>query len=147
MSGSLEVQRLARMWIEKAEEDLHVAQRLLDPPEVCPFSTVCFHAQQSVEKYIKAILVARSIPFPKAHDIGELLHLLPASVSVPLSVEEQELLTFYATTGRYRRYGQRSSQPHRYQAAVRTKTCGHSRRLHEQGSWAFASPGSDTSRS
>ena len=101
MSGSPEVQRLARMWIEKAEEDLLVAQRLLDPPEVCPFSTVCFHAQQSVEKYIKAILVARSIPFPKAHDIGELLHLLPASVSVPLSVEEQELLTFYATTGRY----------------------------------------------
>jgi HEPN domain-containing protein len=35
------------------------------------------------------------------HDIGELLHLVPASIKVPLTAEEQERLTFYATTARY----------------------------------------------
>jgi len=42
-----------------------------------------------------------SVPFPKVHDIGELLHLVPESIDVPLTAEEQEQLTFYATTARY----------------------------------------------
>lgn len=42
-----------------------------------------------------------AIPFPRVHDIGELLKLVPASMEIPLSAEEQEQLTFYATTARY----------------------------------------------
>ena len=69
---------------------------------MCPLnSTICFHAQQSVEKYIKALLVSLSIPFPKVHDVGELLNLVPTSIKIPFSTEEQEQLTFYATTARY----------------------------------------------
>ena len=101
MSAAPESLRLARMWIEKAEEDLLVAERLLSPEEKCPFSSICFHAQQSVEKYVKALLVAMAIPFPRVHDIGELLKLVPAPVEIPLSIDEQEQLTFYATTARY----------------------------------------------
>ena len=101
MSEAPETLRLARMWVEKAEEDFLVAELLLSPDEGCPFSTVCFHAQQSVEKYVKALLVSRAIAFPKVHDIGELLELEPASIEIPLSTEEQEQLTFYATTARY----------------------------------------------
>ena len=52
-------------------------------------------------EYVKALLVAHSVPFPKAHDIGELMRLLPSSATIPLSVDENELLTFYATTVRY----------------------------------------------
>jgi HEPN domain-containing protein len=101
MSEAPETLRLARLWVEKAEEDLFVAVRLLSPDENCPFSTICFHAQQSVEKYVKALLVSMAIAFPKVHDIGELLKLAPASIEIPLSTEEQEQLTFYATTARY----------------------------------------------
>jgi HEPN domain-containing protein len=35
------------------------------------------------------------------HDIGELMNLVPGSIELPLSAEEQEELTFYATTARY----------------------------------------------
>lgn len=56
MSGAPDVIRLVRMWVEKAEEDLLVAQRLLSPGEPCLFSSVCFHAQQAVEKYVKRCL-------------------------------------------------------------------------------------------
>jgi len=48
MSEAPETLRLARMWIERAEEDLFVAERLLSPEESCPFSAICFHAQKSV---------------------------------------------------------------------------------------------------
>jgi HEPN domain-containing protein len=101
MSAAPEKLRLARMWVERAEEDLLVAELLLSSEESCPSSTICFHAQQCTEKYAKALLVSLSIPFPKVHDIGELLHLVPTSINVPLTPEEQEQLTFYATTARY----------------------------------------------
>ncbi|MBY0525833.1 MAG: HEPN domain-containing protein [Gemmataceae bacterium] len=42
-----------------------------------PVEAVCFHAQQCVEKYLKAILVYRSIPFPKSHNIRVLMALVP----------------------------------------------------------------------
>ena len=35
-----------------------------------------FHAQQAVEKYLKALLVRHQIEFPKTHDIEKLLRLL-----------------------------------------------------------------------
>jgi predicted nucleotidyltransferase len=36
----------------------------------CPTARVCFHAQQAVEKYLKALLATlRGTPFPKTHNI------------------------------------------------------------------------------
>jgi HEPN domain-containing protein len=53
-----------REWVVKAETDykaaLALARRRKDPlPEV-----VCFHCQQCAEKYLKAFLIARGMPFP-----------------------------------------------------------------------------------
>lgn len=69
--------------------------------EDCPTETVCFHAQQRVEKYLKAFLVSRDIDFPRTHDIGDLVGLMPRNFRLRLSVEEQQRLTAYATTMRY----------------------------------------------
>ncbi len=41
--------------------------------EESPTDTVCFHAQQCVEKYLKAVLVSEAIDFPKTHDLEELM--------------------------------------------------------------------------
>lgn len=92
---------MVRIWVQKAEEDFLVAETLLTPGEFCPFSSVCFHAQQSVEKYIKALPISLSIGFPKVYDIGELLGLLPPTITIPLTTAEQEQLTFHDTEGRY----------------------------------------------
>ncbi len=88
-------------WVQKAEEDLLAAKRLLRPKQGCPVSTVGFHAQQRVEKFLKALLTWRQIPFPKTHNIPELVGLLPQRLSLKLSAEEQERLTTYATVNRY----------------------------------------------
>ena len=66
----------------------------------CPTDTVCFHAQQCVEKYLKAFLVLEGIDFPKAHDIGKISALLPPRIRVSLTVEEHIQLTNYATVMR-----------------------------------------------
>ena len=66
---------LAEEWRRKADEDFAVAERELAaaPPA---FAAVCFHAQQAVEKYLKALLAAAGKPAPKTHDLNYLLKLL-----------------------------------------------------------------------
>ena len=54
--------RRARM-DEQGENDLKNAAHTLKLAE-CPTDTVCFHAQQCVEKYLKASLVVLEIAFP-----------------------------------------------------------------------------------
>ncbi|MBN2105766.1 HEPN domain-containing protein [bacterium] len=53
-------------WIKKAENDLITAEHtmLMDNP---PTDTICFHAQQCAEKYIKGLLVFLQVHFPKTH--------------------------------------------------------------------------------
>ena len=43
-------------WVAKAENDLKSAALILRAGKDCPTDTVCFHAQQVVEKYLKALL-------------------------------------------------------------------------------------------
>jgi len=65
MSGQEEVQE----WVEKAETDykaaIDLARRRKDPLP----GAVCFHCQQCAEKYLKAFLISRKVPFPKIHDL------------------------------------------------------------------------------
>lgn len=60
------------LWIRKAEQDWRVARKL--DPETEP-DAICFHCQQCVEKYLKALLVRAHRSFPKTHDLGILLSL------------------------------------------------------------------------
>ncbi len=49
-----------RVWVDSAEGDLTHAEHALGVPDSkCPFNTVCFHAQQCAEKYLKAGLIQR----------------------------------------------------------------------------------------
>jgi len=95
------VNLVVREWVAIAENDLTNAVHTLLLAANCPTDTVCFHAQQCVEKYIKAFLVSKEISFPKTHDLEILIALLPVRLRPRLSDEEQSILTDYATGARY----------------------------------------------
>jgi len=84
-----------------AENDLKNAAHTLKLGADCPTDTVCFHAQQCVEKYLKAFLVVLEVAFPKTHDIETLVGLMPKHAGVSLTIEQQRRLTDYATVMRY----------------------------------------------
>jgi len=88
-------------WVEKAEHDLTTASYTLRLRANCPTDTVCFHAQQCVEKYLKALLVLNDVEFGRTHHISALLTLLPPSIRPQMTPEEQERFTEYAVTTRY----------------------------------------------
>jgi HEPN domain-containing protein len=61
-------------WIEKAKEDYGVAIRELRARKNPAFNAICFHAQQCIEKYLKATLTKQAKPFTKTHDLDALLN-------------------------------------------------------------------------
>lgn len=63
-----------REWVEKAEGDLKVARREVQTTDPV-YDAVCFHAQQCIEKYLKALLEEYNITFPRIHDLIALLNL------------------------------------------------------------------------
>ncbi len=61
-------------WLDKADRDLRTAQLVIgdDPPMP---DLGCYHAQQAVEKWLKALLVARRRAFRPVHDLVYLTQL------------------------------------------------------------------------
>lgn len=91
-----------RDWVVKAEEDYAAAQALLRRRKPYLNNTVCFHAQQCAEKYLKAFLTSRQISFPKTHDLLDLLRLAEgADPSLELLRPNLEYLQPYAVDFRY----------------------------------------------
>ena len=74
--------------LQKAREDGQMVQSLLDAGSA-PWGPA-FHAQQSVEKAIKAVLACHGIVFPYSHDI-ELLIALLREHRLPLPPDADEL--------------------------------------------------------
>ena len=100
MSADERVLDVVRGWVDKAENDLANASLVLRSGRNGPMDTVAFHAQQCAEKYLKALLSFRGIDFPKIHDVELLLVLAEMTDEAVLSVDEQRLLTAYATVTR-----------------------------------------------
>jgi len=96
-----EQHKLVKQWTEKAEEDFRTAEYLLVLKENCPLNPVCFHSQQCVEKYIKALLVYCTIQFPKSHDVVELLNLVPENCRPDLTIYDLAIINRYAVETRY----------------------------------------------
>ena len=81
------MKQLAKEWLSKADEDFRVAERELaaEPPA---FAAVCFHAQQAVEKAMKALPVDLGVDFPRTHDLKFLLDLIKSKTPVFDDLEE-----------------------------------------------------------
>jgi len=56
-----------RKWILKAENDLKIAKDEIQTEDPAT-DAVCFHAQQCVEKYLKAFLVFNNKEIRKTHE-------------------------------------------------------------------------------
>ncbi|MBI2969006.1 MAG: HEPN domain-containing protein [Bacteroidetes bacterium] len=88
-------------WIKKGEEDYRVAKELLvmNPQ---PKYAICFHAQQSIEKYLKAVLQENQIMFEKTHDLDILAEKCEPFCSALINHREDLLqLSVYAVDVRY----------------------------------------------
>ncbi len=88
-------------WVELAEEDCTMAESAFRRKKPLVYSA-CFHAQQSTEKYMKAILVSKGAVFPKTHDLL-LLNTLCQNAGILVGIDAKDLsaLSDYAVRVRY----------------------------------------------
>ncbi len=89
--------------LKKAETDLQGAEVLYKSDnEFLDVEIVFFHLQQSIEKFLKAVLSYRGIHYTKTHDLEQLFKLLGTEFVLDNSdVEFIEELNMYAVQGRY----------------------------------------------
>jgi HEPN domain-containing protein len=120
---------VVKEWTVKAEHDFQNAAHTLKLGKDCPTDTVCFHAQQCVEKYLKAMLTLSGIPSPKTHEIEKLSTLLPARLRPPLKINEQSLLSEYAAGARYPGWGEISLREAREAVDLAREVRGFSRKI------------------
>jgi HEPN domain-containing protein len=90
----------AQAWLAFAHEDLAMAEDLLESPNVVRRG-ICFHAQQAVEKALKAFFVLDGKKPPHTHNLEKLCASLPGGHSVPVAPKELRALTRWATEFRY----------------------------------------------
>lgn len=91
----------AAPWLDKAQQDLVAGERMLaEPPMPAP---ACFHAQQAVEKALKAVAAhAGAQDIPRVHSLLELAALIESlGVNLAFSPEELASLDPFAVQVRY----------------------------------------------
>jgi len=92
---------LARVLLDKAAKD-EAAVRILGAEREIADEVVGLHAQQAVEKSLKAALAWRGVDYRLTHDIAYLTELLEAAgVAVPAEVAAADALTPWAAEWPY----------------------------------------------
>ena len=92
---------IVRQWLHKAANDLQNISNNLCATEV-PTDTICFHAQQAIEKLLKGVLVANGRNVSKTHDLVRLLSDVADILPELRSFEEQfEEVSEYGVAVRY----------------------------------------------
>lgn len=59
----------AALLLRKAEGDVEVVRALVDNASITD-DAIGFHAQQAIEKAMKAVLAIHGVQFPRTHDLG-----------------------------------------------------------------------------
>ncbi len=92
---------VARGWFKKAENDLINAENTIKM-EFPPTDTICFHAQQCAEKYLKGFLTFHEIDFPKTHSLEDLVLLCKGvAPKMESELDDIEILSSYGVEVRY----------------------------------------------
>ena len=89
-----------RRWLRYAGEDLEGAETLLECRVVVPCH-ICWLAQQSVEKTLKAILIFLALDFPLRHDLDALRSLVPNDWQIKTEHLDLAALTEWAVEAHY----------------------------------------------
>lgn len=88
-------------WSFRANEDIAVIDRLMQSDPQAYTSSICFHAQQAVEKHLKALLAYRNVDFPRTHDVDYLLRERQRMTAGELDHIDLKSLTDFRVSARY----------------------------------------------
>lgn len=100
-SPELEPGQLAALLARKATEDAVALREFEGNPNVAD-SILGFHAQQAIEKWLKAVLADKGVDFEYTHDLRRLIELVEElGITFPFVTGEIVMYTEFAVPLRY----------------------------------------------
>jgi HEPN domain-containing protein len=90
---------VTQAWLAKAGEDLEAVRSLRGNPQLT--GVVAFHAQQCVEKCLKAVAEERAGTVPRVHDLRRLWEVVKDQFQEALDIDLLRELTDVYTDCRY----------------------------------------------
>lgn len=100
-SPELEPGQLAALLARKATEDAVALREFEGNPNVAD-SILGFHAQQAIEKWLKAVLADKGVDFEYTHDLRRLIELAEElGITFPFITGEVVMYTEFAVPLRY----------------------------------------------
>lgn len=91
----------AKLLLAKARDDETVLEEIISNEKIRD-EIIGFHAQQAAEKLLKALLMAKNIPYRRTHDLRELIDLIRDNgIKFPESLMEIRTLSSFAVEFRY----------------------------------------------
>ena len=91
----------AELLLAKAKDDEALLEEVISNEKVRD-EIIGFHAQQASEKLLKALLMAKNIPYRRTHDLRELIDLIRDNkIKFPESLMEIRTLSPFAVEFRY----------------------------------------------
>jgi HEPN domain-containing protein len=76
-----------QQWLDYADQDDQAARTLLQSHLYNP---CLYHVQQSIEKWLKAVIVERDLEFQRTHSIQGLVNIL-THYEIPVDIEEDDI--------------------------------------------------------
>jgi HEPN domain-containing protein len=87
--------------LAKAKDDETLLEEIISNEKIRD-EIIGFHAQQAAEKLLKALLMAKNIPYRRTHDLRELIDLTRDNgIEFPESLMEIRTLSPFAVEFRY----------------------------------------------
>lgn len=84
---------MALEWLKSAQDDLTLINAIIDNPSITNLAS--FHAHQSIEKSLKALLVHNNINIPKKHDLIQLKDLTDNFIDIENEDVLEDLNSLY----------------------------------------------------
>ncbi len=106
--------------LQMASKDHQAISHMLDQ-DAFSEEVFGFHAQQSIEKALKAWITAKGLAYPKSHDVSALTRILSDGGEDLGKFPNLEDYTIYAVQYRYEAYDESEEQLDRRQVIEATK--------------------------
>lgn len=93
------MKQITKAWLDSAKDDLDAIEQLLEKEHLT--NVVSFHAQQAVEKSLKAVIEELEIGFVKIHNLAQLYEMVKPHFDVIRDIDMLDRLDAVYTESRY----------------------------------------------
>lgn len=93
------MKEITKEWLKLANDDLSLIEQIINEEHLTHLAA--FHAQQSIEKCLKAIIEENELELEKIHNLQKLLNIIKSKIHLTIDIEIFKTLDRLYISARY----------------------------------------------